>query len=269
MGQVKSAARILDLLEYFGSVREPKFLKDIVLALGFPKSSTLMLLRTLEERGYLERGYDERYVLNPLFLGSDHGWVGGLFMALVRVAKPVMHRLVDDLQETTVLGALTPEMDVRVIFSLSSPLMIRFDVSNTPILPTYCTALGQVMLAYSDDAEIERYIERCTFKPLTENTITDPEIFRKRLRMIRGRGYSTHIEERFPAASGAAVPLFDSNGKVHAALNMATVTTRFRKKRKQIIEALMIAGDEIMDAANGSNWVRKSIVCLGDGPGGK
>ena len=56
--QVKSAARVLDLLEYFGSVREPKLLKDIVLALGFPKSSTLMLLRTLEIRGYVERGRD-------------------------------------------------------------------------------------------------------------------------------------------------------------------------------------------------------------------
>ncbi len=252
--QVKSAARVLDLLEYFGSVREPKLLKDIVLALGFPKSSTLMLLRTLEKRGYVKRGLDDRYILNPTFRSSAQGWVGGHMLTLVRAVEPVMRRLVDDLLETTVLAILTPELDVRVISNVVSPLVIRYDISGTPILPSYCTALGQAMLAFCDEDDVERYIANCPFEALTENTITDADTFRERLRTIRGRGYSIHLEERFQGASGAAVPLFNGQGEIVAALNIASVTPRFRQKRKRIVEALLNAGAEIMPQMNGETW---------------
>ena len=249
--QVKSAARVLELFEYFGSVREPKHLKDIVSALAFPKSSTFMLLRTLVERGYIERGLDDRYILTPAFRGSAHGWVGGHLLTLVRAAEPVMQRMVEELQETNILAILTPDLDVRVISSVLSPLVIRYDITETPVLPTYCTSLGQAMLAYSDEDVIERYIKHCSFEALTKNTITDAEIFRERLKTIKGRGYSIHIEERFPAASSAAVPIFNNYGDVVAALNIASVTTRFRRKHKRIIEALLEAGAEIMMRKNG------------------
>jgi DNA-binding IclR family transcriptional regulator len=50
--EVKSAARMLDLLEYLAGCSEPVKLKEIVATLGFPRSSAHALAQTLVSRGY-------------------------------------------------------------------------------------------------------------------------------------------------------------------------------------------------------------------------
>jgi DNA-binding IclR family transcriptional regulator len=59
---VKSAARVLDILELLFRSEEPMALKDLVSILALPKSSAHALLRTLQSRGYVERDAADRYV---------------------------------------------------------------------------------------------------------------------------------------------------------------------------------------------------------------
>ena len=61
---VKSAARVLDILELLARSDEPMALKDLVSVLALPKSSAHALLRTLQSRGYVERDAADRYALN-------------------------------------------------------------------------------------------------------------------------------------------------------------------------------------------------------------
>lgn len=236
---VKSAARILDILELFALRREPMRLSEIAAQLDLPKSSALMLLRTLEGRGYLARE-GERYRLEPVSPGEqgEGGWIGGRMARLIRIAEPVMRAMVEQLQDTTVLGVLTAELDVRVIANFISPLPVRYDLSRMTVIPAYSTALGQAMLAFRSADEVEAYIARCGFEPLTEKTITDPAAFRQRLAQIRRRGWAVNYEERFIGAAGTAAPVFDSSGRVVAALNVATVTVRFRRNQKLIVETV-------------------------------
>ena len=51
--EVKSAGRILDLLEYLSQRREAVSLSQIIRDLGFPKSSAHGLLQTLTARGHV------------------------------------------------------------------------------------------------------------------------------------------------------------------------------------------------------------------------
>jgi len=236
---VKSAERTLDILELFALRQEPLPLHEIASQLGIPKSSTLMLLRTLERRGYLVRE-GERYRLDPVWQGDEltpGGWAGGHTMRLIRVAEPVMRDLVDRLQETAVLGVPTPEHDVRVVANLMSPLAVRYDRSQRTVIPGYCSALGQAMLAFLPDDDVEDYIGRCPFEPLTDRTITDPMAFRERLEQIRQRGWAVNLEERFIGAVGIAVPIL-GGGAVVGALNIGTVTARFRRRQREIVAAL-------------------------------
>src|SRR4026209_1149542 len=50
---VRQAANVLDLLEYFAQVKKTSNLAEISSALGWPRSSTLNLLTTLAQRGFL------------------------------------------------------------------------------------------------------------------------------------------------------------------------------------------------------------------------
>ena len=52
---VKSASRVLDLLEIFAAAPSPLGVSELARRLSIPKSSVSALLRTLLLRGYLER----------------------------------------------------------------------------------------------------------------------------------------------------------------------------------------------------------------------
>lgn len=245
---VKSAERTLDILELFAIHREPLPLREISSQLGIPKSSTLMLLRTLERRGYLVRE-GERYQPDPVWQDDERstgGWIGGHVMRLIRIAEPVMRDLVDRLQETAVLGVPTAENDVRVVANILSPLAVRYDRSRMTVIPAYCTALGQAMLAFQTIEAVERYIERCSFEPLTDRTITEPAAFRERLAQIRANGWAVNLEERFIGAVGIAVPILGA-GEVIGALNVGTVTARFRRRQRDIVAALQAGATAIAE----------------------
>ncbi len=54
---VKSAARVLEVFEYFAGRRTPATVGEVCNALGYPQSSTSVLLKSLFTLGYLS--YDQ------------------------------------------------------------------------------------------------------------------------------------------------------------------------------------------------------------------
>src|SRR3546814_8855339 len=74
---VRSASRVLDLLELLAGAEDGLSLAEACERLGAPKSSTLMLLRTLAGRGYAVRGDGDRYRLNETFRSGGFGWRSG------------------------------------------------------------------------------------------------------------------------------------------------------------------------------------------------
>ncbi|SUW01020.1 transcriptional regulator [Bordetella pertussis] len=54
--EVKSAVRVIQILEYFDTVRREAGVLEISRALGFPASSTAGILRSLQRLSYLVQG---------------------------------------------------------------------------------------------------------------------------------------------------------------------------------------------------------------------
>jgi DNA-binding IclR family transcriptional regulator len=141
-------------------------------------------------------------------------------------------------QETVVLGAPTPSLDVRIIAYRLSPLAVRYDVSRDPVIPGWATAMGHAILSRLSEAEVRAYLRRTTRAPLTACTVTDEDALIERLRTDRMRGHSLNIDERIEGASGAAAPIVDPQGRPRAAINVVTLTPRFRRRRDEITGAL-------------------------------
>lgn len=249
---VKSAERALDILELLALRDDALTLTQIATGLELPKSSALMLLRTLGERGYLSREESGGYRLNPVFHESRTGWIGGTAALLAQAARPVMQELLEEMRETTVLGVLNAESDVRIVASLVSPQAVRYDLGDTTVLPSYCSALGQAILAYSPAAVVEAYLAKARMAALTANTLTSRRALRARLAQIRRQGVAIHIEERVPGASGAAAPIFAHGGRVVGALNISTVTFRFLQSRPRIVAALQASAARITALLGGA-----------------
>jgi IclR family pca regulon transcriptional regulator len=234
--EVKSAGRVLGILEFLTRSGAPTTLAEIAIALDLPKSSAHALLRTLLLRGYVERDEAERYVLVPAF--RDGSWIGGRDGQLAAMARPVMEQLRRDLRETVILGARGAGGDVRILSKLVSPEEIRYDTETHGLRPAYCTAMGRVLLAWWDEPAREAYFARLRPRAVTPHTVTDIAQLRALVAQARVEGVAVVEEEFAIGGSGAAAPVFDGSGRAVAALNVAATTRRFPTARQRIIDAL-------------------------------
>ncbi|MYR01146.1 helix-turn-helix domain-containing protein, partial [Streptomyces sp. SID6139] len=103
--QVKSAVRTVELLEYFASRPGMHSLATVQEAVGYPKSSLYMLLRTLVELGWVETdATGTRYGIGVRALLVGTSYIDG--DEVVAAARPALDRLADDTTETIHLARL-------------------------------------------------------------------------------------------------------------------------------------------------------------------
>lgn len=234
---VKSAERVLALMEALGAASRPHSLAELSQNLKIPKSSTLALLRTLQQRGYVMRDDTERYSLAPPYGQSEGDWVGGLPRRLVSAARPVVEALVAKTRETVNLGVLMPEGRVRALLQVPSPQEVRYVPASTEC-PAYCTAMGRILLAHLPPERAAVLLGKARLPSLTSRTETRPAMLRKLVAQARSQGYAEIDGEFAESGSGAAAPVFDHTGQAIAALNLATLTDRWHRNRTSLIAAL-------------------------------
>ena len=241
--EVKSAARILDLLEYLAGGSEPVRLKEIIAVLGFPRSSAHALAQTLVSRGYAIQDATERYVLVH---SSRHGSaVRALEARLLSAAHPVMEALRDRTGETVVLAVRTNRGETRPLAKCVSRQVVRFDIELDAPSYAYCSATGRVLLAHWDEASSNAYLARVPLIARTPRTVTDPDQIRAIFRDIRERGYSICDEESVTGSIGMAAPVFNREGQVCAVLNLGIVSARFHHRRDELVADLVAGAFQI------------------------
>jgi DNA-binding IclR family transcriptional regulator len=236
-GEVRSAARALDILELLGAETAPITLTSIAGAIGVPKSSTLMLLRTLTARGYVVRDAVERYTINDAFARRGFGWGGENADRIAAIALPIMEELRERVPETYILGALVGFNRVKVLAKVVSPQELRYDADVVALRPAYCTAMGRALLAYSDAETRDAALSQSDLAQVTPATVTDAKHLRTILDRVRLLGHAVVEEEYVLGASGAAAPIFGKSGRIVAALDVASVTARFHDVRTSVIES--------------------------------
>lgn len=245
--EVKSAGRILDILEYMSACREPIPLSRLVADLSLPKSSAHGLVQTLVARGHAIRNSEGHYVLVE---AGRHGFPFRKHeQPLVVIAMPVMERLRDESGETVLLGTMNANCEVRRLAKCVSHHPVRYDVNMDAAIAPYCTATGRVLLAHSPPDVLENYLSRVQPLSYTGFTITDIGRIRELLAKVYVDGYAINDQEFITGSTGIAAPVYNSEGKVIAALNLGTLTSRYVEKREQLLLMLRSAADAISLAA--------------------
>lgn len=228
---VKSATRVLDLLELFATLTEPLGVSDVGKRLEIPKSSAQALLLTLVARGYLTR-HGEAYALPNELRG---GWVGGTSSRLLALAAPVMKRMAAESGESAFVGVMTGGGKVRYVAKEVSQKEVRYDASLVHLRPAYCTSIGLVILAHTPEGQVARWLRPDLLLPVTPRTETNPEKIQQLLRKARSDGYVEVRDANVEGASGVSAPIFGSQGGVIAGLNLGAPSSRYEKTRKDLI----------------------------------
>ena len=168
-GTVKSADRVLDIIELLASEQEPMNLTEISRALDMPTSSIYKIIKNLLARGYLESDEQEK----QFRLGYKILEVGTKYTQntnLVTEFQYVSQRIVSEINEAVYLSIRNGK-NVLYIAEKQSLQPIRFVSHLGMQLPMHATAMGKMLLSELSDTDIEQLYPEEELGTLTENTI--------------------------------------------------------------------------------------------------
>lgn len=205
MGSVKSARRVLEILEFFADRRDGATAHEIRSSLGYPQSSTSVLLHSLVSLGYLShdgRSQVFRPTLRVALLGD---WI---VERLGQAASPpaVMRRLQAATGQTVVLGAQRGT-DLIYLHVVQATDPVRVVMKAGVRRPLCHTAVGQALLSLRPEREVRLLVRRINAERAdgTEGVAVQPLIDA----LGRGRrlGYFCTLGTATPGAGVVAVPV--------------------------------------------------------------
>lgn len=238
---VKSATRVLDVLETLAVATGPVGASELARRLGIPKSSTHMLLATLEGRGYVLGDDLRRFRLHPMYNGQQRSWVGGALGALRSLAAEPMRMLAQGTGESAFLGVPRDATSFEYIAKVVSGHEVRCDAELGERRALHASSVGLVLLAMGPAAQAARYLAADALERLTPRTLNDAQRLQRELAAVRKRGYAVTRDTNAVGASGMAAPVFGPGGRLLGALNVSAPTSRF--------DAVLVHADALVAAA--------------------
>lgn len=202
---VGSLSRGLQIVDVLASAQGSLTLSEVAALTGLDASTTLRLLYSLSERGYVVRDdAAKRYLAGPRALSPL-----SLFHPLTlfrREAEQVLRSLQQNTGETCAL----------VLFLGKERLVVDFIRGRHPLSPYYDTwlksplhgsASGKILLAWLPDEEREQLLGIGPYTAHTPKTVTDPLLFKRQLDEILRQGHAVARGDAYQDMVAIGVPM--------------------------------------------------------------
>ncbi|HVL26408.1 MAG TPA: IclR family transcriptional regulator [Thermomicrobiales bacterium] len=247
---VKSADRCLDLLELLAQHPDGLTLSEVCAFAGWPKSSALALLRTLERRDYvLLAANGSSYLLGPRVAS-----LGSAYLDRITLAEEGLEvvRAVSRAVDETVHLAVLRGKEVLYVAKAEGGGQMRMVSAVGRMIPAHGTGVGKVLLANLPGDRLEEL-----FPPgeplarLTARTVTDREAFLRELARIRQQDYATDDGESTIGLRCIAAPVRDVHGQIVAAMSVSVPEPRFTADRVSALRSALMDGARRLSARLG------------------
>lgn len=214
-------------------------LREITAELGVPASTAYRLISVFESRGLLSRIGSGRYA--PGGVVAQVAGLTDLNSLLRAVSRPILRKLASRCARTIHLGVLEGEMVTYLVKegAHSESLFTREGMQ----LEAYCSGIGKVLLANIEQQLLSKYLDTGDFVALTEQTIISPELIRAELEKVCALGHAVDNAEVDEDLYCIAVPVWDGNGRVVAAISASERNARCDEPG--LIEALKESAEEL------------------------
>ena len=189
---IQSMERAFAILELFQNNKSELSLKEISVSLNLNKSTTFGLVNSLTTLGYLLQNEDnQKYSLGLKILSLTNAVKTNNI--LIRASRPYLEELSAKYRET-VHSAQELNGSIVYLDKVEADTSIYINTQMGTKNYMHCTGVGKVLLAYKSPEELDMFLDQ-PLKPLTFNTITDPDDFKKEMSKIHENGYGGDDEE--------------------------------------------------------------------------
>jgi len=215
MSALSKGFRIIEAVTAAGASGLP--FAAIVTVTGVPKASAHRLLRELVEMSALTLDVPTRHYRGGLLLARIGASVTANY-DLRAAARPALQLLHEEFGHVATLGILNNDSGVYIDKIESSSFGLRLHSEIGKSFPLHCTAMGKVLLSYSDAATVRRVTKR-KLEAFTPQTITDTKQLRLELERVEAVGYAVDNEEITRGFVCVAAPIFGVDQKIAGAMS--------------------------------------------------
>lgn len=212
-GSVERALRIL-----IGLADGPATISEIGRRLDVHRTTSLRLLRSLEDERFVRRMDDGRYRLGPRMAMLAHAALDGVDVR--SVASAHLRELGGKHGHTIHLGAVE-DHNVIYLDKVESQHAIRMYSRIGATAPLHATGVGKVILAHASQSERDRMLGDPPFQACTPNTRTTRDQLDGDLESTLRQGWALDDHEHEEFIHCVAAPIFDATGQVTAAVSIS------------------------------------------------
>ncbi|WP_322063299.1 IclR family transcriptional regulator [Paraburkholderia sp. J63] len=233
---VKSAQRVLELLEYFAETRQPATIKEISQSLGYPQSSTSVLLKSLTDLGYFDHESRTGMYVPNLRLALATAWIQEDMystQSLLRLMEGVLER-----SGHTVMIGTQQGVYVRYLHVLQATRAGRFTAKIGALRPLFRSAAGKMLLTTKTDREIATLLRKANALEPDASLRLDMDAARGEIAQARRDGYALSTGTAMPGAAALAVLLPVRRGHEPMTLGLGGPIGEVKRDRAVLLHTL-------------------------------
>jgi IclR family acetate operon transcriptional repressor len=194
-----------------------------------PIASGHRLLQTLEQVGAVIRGPHGRY--KPSILLCSLSRKVSLETILPQVGQDFVRELANAFNLTVHIGVLENGM-VKYAMKAAAPAAYPIQTKVGSQLEAYCSGLGKILLSALSHEEFEAFLLEGDLVPLTAHTITSGAGLRAEMDRVRSQGFAVDNREAQLDVICVAVPIFDNESRIVAAISASDEVSRMTIARQ-------------------------------------
>jgi IclR family transcriptional regulator, KDG regulon repressor len=221
---VPAIHRTLDIIETLVENRTLT-VSEVNRRFRIPKSSAYAILQTLMSRGYVEKDSLDRYSLSlRLFT------LGGALVESLDLRKEVSPLLKELTEKAHITGHIAIRDGGQAVYIDKIEVMgaLRLTTWVGKHMHLHSTSMGKTLLSWLPEEDVEQIVAEQGLPRLTPKTITKLATLKKELAKIRTQGYAVGNEENEISVRGVSAPIFNSEEKVVAAVNLGASKLHLR-----------------------------------------
>lgn len=218
----RTTQRTVEILKLISKTPEGATLDEICGKLSLPKTSAYDIVTTLAKMGMVNvtSGQKKNYTIGLMAYRIGMNYTNNL--DYIGIIEPVLKAFSKEVGKTVFFGMLSDHHVVYICkFEPENPIITTATVGSKN--PMYCTSLGKVILAYSEEEVREQVIDRITFKGYTERTIRSKEQLLLELDQVREKGYAFDAREMEEHMQCVGAPVFNMGGQVLGAISLSSL----------------------------------------------
>lgn len=234
-----AVVRAIAILELLAESKRGCSISELSHKLSLPKSSVHLIVKTLEEQGYLQKHPQTgHYRLGLKLVSLSKKALDGL--SLREEARPFMQSLVKKTGLTAHLGVLEGSEAV-IVEKVEAPGLIKLATWVGRRLDAHCTGMGKALLAYLPEEEFDTLIKSRALTRHNQKTIVSSNKLKRELLQIRSQGYAFDDEEDEIGLRCIGAAILDGDKRAVAALSVAGTTAQITDERVQSLAELVKA----------------------------